>query len=73
MAKPRNLFERLHEASEHGEPVTLSFPDVRLLMTLAGQEIAEAYAEYERWKGIVLKHAEFEQKYPLPRNEESGD
>ena len=73
MTKPRNLLERLDDASTHGKPLTLSFPDVRLLMRLAGQDIADAYGEYERWKGIVVDHARLEEKYPLPGNQESGD
>ena len=73
MTRAKNLLERLHDASEHGKPITLSFPDVRLLMTLAGGEIAEVWAEYERWKEIVFSHASFEEKYPLRTDQKSGD
>lgn len=48
-----NVFEKMHEAVTQGRGVTLTFAELELLHAVAGDAIAQAERELNKWVEVI--------------------
>ena len=52
MAQGDSVFEKLHQATQIGGGVTLTFAEIELLLSVLGDDFGLAEQEYEKWRDI---------------------